>query len=190
MLKLITTDLAVSLLKKGDIIAYPTEAVYGLGCDPDNQSALEKLLSLKSRSPSKGLVLIAASIEQLNFYVDFDSLPTEIDLKIKKSWPGFITWLLPVNKKNMSQINPILYGRFHTLAVRVSDHPVVIDLCNAFSKPLVSTSANISGVEAIKDRKLLDKVFNGQIAGIVNGNLGGHDKPSTIINAITEEIIR
>lgn len=190
MAKLITTELAVSFLKKGEVIAYPTEAVYGLGCDPDNPGALEKLLALKSRNPSKGLILIASKIEQLNFYVDFDSLSPETYLNIQKSWPGFITWVLPVNKKNISQINPILYGRFDTLAVRVSDHPVVINLCSLFSRPIVSTSANISGDEAIKDRKLLDKLFNGRIAGLVDGNLGGHDKPSTIINAITQEVVR
>ncbi|MBP9722309.1 MAG: Sua5/YciO/YrdC/YwlC family protein [Gammaproteobacteria bacterium] len=184
-----TTQQGVEFLKQGEIIAYPTEAVYGLGCDPANHQALEDLLCLKQRSTNKGLILIAADLKQVEFYIDYINLSQEIQIKLFNS-EDFITWLLPLNKKNLSKIDPLLYSNFDTIAVRISGHPVVKNLCNLFNGPIISTSANLSGADAIKDPKILQQVFINKISGIVLGDLGGYENPSTIINSITGKIIR
>lgn len=187
---LISTHEGAECLKQGKVIAYPTEAVYGLGCDPDNKQALDNLLKIKERSANKGLILIADNIERLENYIDF----TEVDINmldnIKQSWPGFTTWLVPINKNNLQSINAILYGQFSTIAVRVTNHPVVIELCQLFGKPIVSTSANISGNNAITSIEELTTNFDDKIAGIVEGELGGQSKPSNIIDSLSGKIIR
>jgi L-threonylcarbamoyladenylate synthase len=194
---LLSIDQAVDYLKQGEIIAYPTEGVYGLGCDPDNQHALKKLLQVKQRSNAKGFILIASTVDQLEKYIDFSDVSIEILDKIKQSWPGFVTWLVSVNRNNINKINKILYGSSFDnnnispiLAVRVTNHPVVTALCNKFGGAIVSTSANISGQNAILDRDILNKQFGNKISGIVSGELGGYNKPSMIIDSRNGNIIR
>jgi L-threonylcarbamoyladenylate synthase len=181
---------AVRLLNCGEVIAYPTEAVYGFGCDPRNDQALKKILDLKKRDKNKGLILIASDIKQINFYVDFTSLQPEIITKIYQSWPGFVTWLLPINQRNRTAINPIIYGEYDTIAVRVSSHPTVVKLCSLFNSPIVSTSANLSGDTAIKDQETLinNKLFTN--IKIVEGELGEFSQPSIIINSVNSKQIR
>lgn len=187
---------AVEFIKKGEVVAYPTEAVYGLGCDPRNCQALDNILKIKSRDSNKGLILIASQMDQIKFYIDFDSLSVQVKDNIAKTWPGFVTWLLPINTANLVNINPILYGRYDTIAVRISNHPVVVSLCELFSGPLVSTSANLSGQAEIKDLSVLKKMlstvdYNNQLVkAIVVGELGGYERPSTIIDGSSGKIIR
>ena len=83
----------------GSVFAYPTEAVFGLGCDPLNEQAMEKILTLKQRPVEKGVILIAGSVKQLDGYVDFSSISKEAFNEIKKSWPGPFTWLIPKSDK-------------------------------------------------------------------------------------------
>ncbi len=176
---------AVEQLYQGKIIAYPTEAVYGLGCDPRNHQALQNLMFLKQRAVNKGVILIASDIKQLEQYVDVSFYPMDSDKE-------FTTWLLPLNTKNLDIIDPLIYGQHQTIAIRVTKHPVVVELCNLFSGPIVSTSANISGQEAIKDKGSLYQLVNENslISGVVAGDLGGYDKPSRIIDAVTGGLIR
>lgn len=192
---------AVKLLQQGAIVAYPTEAVYGLGCDPNNHQALQNLMSLKHRDENKGVILIASKIEQLEFYVDTALYPEALHMArtrnfaadgVTVSVDNFTTWLLPINPKTINKIDPLIYGKFDTIAIRVTEHPIVVELCNLFSGPIVSTSANISGQAAIKDKNRLYQLVNENklISGVVAGELGGYDKPSRIINAVTGELIR
>ena len=122
-------------------MAYPTEAVYGLGCNPQSEPALKALLALKERPVEKGLILIAAQVEQLNAYVDWAALEPEQRREVWNSWPAGVTWVVPCH----ADVSPTLRGQHDTLAVRVSAHPDVIALCEAFGGALVSTSANLSG---------------------------------------------
>ena len=82
---------------QGGIIAYPTEAVFGLGCDPDNSQAIEKLLSIKKRSPEKGLILLAANYAQLLPYIDDSKIQQDQRVTILSRWPDGITQLVPKN---------------------------------------------------------------------------------------------
>lgn len=179
---------ALAALHQQGVVAYPTESVFGLGCDPDSESAIKKILDLKQRPAHKGLILIAANIEQLQNYADFSGLTQQQLTNITDTWPGPFTWIVPVQKS----LPKLVSGNFDTVAVRVSDHPVVQALCSEFGKPIISTSANLSGVEActtaeqvaemFKDQPLLDAIIDEPVAGLAN--------PSQIHSAITGERLR
>jgi L-threonylcarbamoyladenylate synthase len=182
------TELAsvIQALNEGGVIAYPTEAVYGLGCDPDNETAVMSLLAIKQRPVEKGLILIAATYSQLLPYVDDKAIPLEKRYQILSSWPGHISWVLPASKGAPKWLT----GQFDTIAVRVSAHPVVQQLCAAYGKPLVSTSANLSGQPAITDPLELEQSLADKLAAIMPGALGGATQPSQIRNALTGDIVR
>jgi len=179
---------ALNVLNNQGVIAYPTEAVFGLGCDPDSQSALEKVLLIKKRPAHKGLILVAANIEQLENYTDFSML-SELQLtKIKASWPGPVTWIVPVNKK----LCKLVSGDFNSVAVRVSAHPVIQSLCLAFGKPIVSTSANLSTLEPCKTTDQVKEMFKNQtlLETIVDASVTGLSAPSQIYDALSGKRLR
>ncbi|WP_131914316.1 L-threonylcarbamoyladenylate synthase [Celerinatantimonas diazotrophica] len=179
-------DQAVSALKRGEVIAYPTEGVFGLGCDPDNPQAIQQLLTIKQRAKEKGLILIAGSFEQLAPYVDIHSLSESRRQQIFASWPGAVTWVLPTSKKTSDWVS----GQFDTVAVRVTDHSQVIDLCQAFGKPLISTSANLSGQPAALCYEEVVAQLGNQLDTILQGQTGGRKKPSKIIDGRSGQIFR
>lgn len=181
-----TVQRAIAPLTAGDVIAYPTEAVYGLGCDPDNEQAVLKLLAIKQRPVEKGLILIAATYEQLRPYINEQAVPAGRLEHILTSWPGHFSWVFPASTTTPNWIT----GRFSSVAVRVSAHPVVQQLCLAFGKPLVSTSANLAGEPAITDYQQLQANLGEQIALVVDGTLGGATQPSQIRDALTGDIFR
>ncbi len=173
------------LLHQQKVIAYPTEAVFGLGCDPDSEKAINRLLALKQRHWQKGLILIAAHYAQLRPYIDDAQLSVKQRERIFSSWPGPITWVFPAR----ANVPRKLRGRFSTLAVRVSDHPLVYQLCSLYGKPLVSTSANLSGCQPCRTVEEVRKQF-GPDFPILSGNVGGRMNPSEIRDALTGEQLR
>lgn len=179
-------QLVLQALQQGGVIAYPTEAVYGLGCDPDNEAAVMALLAIKQRPVEKGLILIAANYSQLLPYVDDKAIPPEKRYQIFSSWPGHISWVLPASKTAPKWIT----GQFGSIAVRVSAHPVVQQLCSAYGKPLVSTSANLSGQPAITDKAELQQSLGDKLSAIMPGPLGGATQPSQIRDALSGNIVR
>ncbi len=175
----------IEALQNNQVIAYPTEAVFGVGCDPDSESAVMALLELKQRAIEKGLILIADNYEQLKPYIDDNALTQEQRVRMFASWPGPITWVIPAK----STTPKWLTGRFSSLAVRVTDHPIVKALCVAYGKPLVSTSANLSGLPPCRNVEEVQEQFRNRIA-IVNGEVGGRKNPSEIRDALTGELYR
>ncbi|MFT6310817.1 MAG: L-threonylcarbamoyladenylate synthase [Porticoccus sp.] len=178
------TELVARAVHAGGVIAYPTEAVWGLGCDPFNESAVRRLLALKSRPINKGLILIADTIEV--FEQLLEGITTEQRQKLAESWPGPNTWLVP----HGNLLPAWIVGEFSTVAVRVSAHPTVKELCHAFGGPIVSTSANPSGKSPALDSMSIRHYFGDQLDGILEGPVGGAKKPSTIRNLITDQVIR
>lgn len=178
-------QLACENLKQGKVIAYPTEAVWGLGCDPYNESAVKNILRLKNRPAHKGLILIAGNISQ------FESLLVHLDEEqrntLQNSWPGHITWLVPDAKQ---LIPDWIKGSHQSVAIRVSAHPLVQELCAAFAGPIVSTSANEAGEEEIRSRSELEDRFADRLAYIVDGELGGAAKPSEMRDLLSGKTIR
>lgn len=181
------TDQAAVVLQRGGVIAYPTEAVYGLGCDPKNLSAVKKILDLKQRKKEKGLILIASDYEQLKSYIN--PLDKIIENKLLESWKDqntAITWLVPVDYN----ISIYLKGQFDTLAVRVSHHPIVKELCEKFGGAIISTSANIATQEAARTAEEVKQTFGDKVDFIIEGETNINAQPSEIRDALTDEIIR
>lgn len=179
---------AIKTLQTQGVIAYPTESVFGLGCDPDSDLAIQKILDLKQRPAHKGLILIASNIEQLQTYADFSTLNETLLNNLKQTWPGPYTWVVPAQKS----LSKLISGDFDSVAVRVSDHPVVQALCNEFNKPIISTSANLSGLEACITAKQVEQMFIGNdlLNYIINEPVAGLANPSQIHLALTGERLR
>jgi L-threonylcarbamoyladenylate synthase len=175
---------AARCFNRGGLIAYPTEAVYGLGCDPLNQQAMEALLALKQRPVEKGVILIAAHFEQLTPFIK--PLDASLMAPILASWPGPNTWLLPA----ADNLPFWLTGIHRTLAVRVTAHPLASALCQACDSPLVSTSANRSGQHPAKSALQVQQRLGFGVDCIINGPLGNNQKPSTIRDALSGRVIR
>lgn len=172
-------------LDGGGVIAYPTEAVWGLGCDPWNPGAVERILELKQRPVEKGVILVAGSVAQIRFLLD--PLPPELQEKAMAYWPGPVTCLLPDVRK---QIPEQVRGRHSSIAVRVSDHPVVRVLCEAAGFPLVSTSCNPAGRQPARTSWQVRRYFEGQLDWLVPGALGGNRQPSRIIDLVSGKQLR
>ena len=175
---------AARIIKDGGVVAYPTEAVYGLGCDPGNKGALAILLALKQRPPDKGLIIIAASVEQLQPWLgDIDAASLA---RATATWPGPNTWILPAR----AGLPELLTGNRDTLAVRVTAHPIAAKLCKACGHAVVSTSANISGHDPARSVAELETQFGSAIDIVVSGELGDNERPSLIRDARTGEVLR
>ena len=184
--KIATVSEAVTALMIGDVIAYPTEASFGLGCDPDNELAIKRLLTLKQRSEQKGLIIIAADISQITNYVRSDLIDSEMWQRAKDTWPGPVTWLMPAQPS----ISKLLTGDHDTLAVRVTGHTVARQLCEHFGKPIVSTSANISGAPPACSVEALNQQFNTGLSCIVGGDINRQASSSEIRDLVSNEVIR
>ncbi len=171
-------DEASQLLKQGKIIAYPTEAVYGLGCDPFNQNAVEQLLALKQREVSKGLIVLISDWLQLTALI---SPVSELSLEpVHQTWPGPVTWIFPKSVTLPSWV----CGAHSTIAIRMTAHPIAKALCVA-AGPIISTSANLTGHEPAIDRASLIAEFPCGVDAMLSGALGGHSKPSAIYDVLS-----
>lgn len=175
----------VAALKNKNVIAYPTEAVFGVGCDPDSELAVSRLLELKQRPVDKGLILIAADFEQLKAYVDESALSVAQREAVFSRWPGPVTFVFPA----LPSTPRWLTGRFDSLAVRVTDHPLVKALCLEYGKPLVSTSANLTGLPPCRTAEEVLQQF-GDDFPVLRGETGGRQNPSEIRDALTGELFR
>jgi len=169
----------------GGVIAYPTEAVWGLGCDPFSEAAVLKLLQIKNRPVEKGLILVAASLDQLPALAS--SLTDTQRRTLEETWPGPVTWLIPDPE---GSIPPWIKGEHESVAVRVSGHPLVRELCNRHGGALVSTSANDAGEPEIRSQSRLTEEFGGRIDSVIAGELGDSTETSQIRDLISGNRLR
>lgn len=179
------TDL-IRQLRQDKVIIYPTEAVFGLGCDPDSKIAVNFLLSIKRRSWKKGLILIAANYTQLLKYIDDSDLNDYQKSKIFSTWPGPVTWVFPARVQTPFWLT----GKFSSIAVRVSHFEPVRRLCLSFGKPLVSTSANLTGFPPIRTFQEIYNQLGPYNIPMMSGDILGLLRPSEIKDAVTGRIIR
>jgi len=182
----LTVESAVPALRAGGVITYPTEAVWGLGCDPANEAAVLRLLQLKQRPVEKGMILVAADLAQLDGWVRVDTLPAERRAEVLASWPGAHTWILPAGARAPRWIT----GEHTGIAVRISAHPLVAALCRAWGGPLVSTSANLAGEPPARTQAELDPAVLALLDGLVAGTTGGLAQPTPIRDALTGQVLR
>jgi L-threonylcarbamoyladenylate synthase len=176
----------IALLQAGKIIAYPTESVYGLGCDPLNEAAVLQLLALKKRALHKGLILIAADITQILPYIEITQVLQARWAEIQAHWPGPVTWVFPASE----HVPPWICGDHRTVAVRVTAHPVANQLCAQWGRPLVSTSANLAQQLPAKTAEAVQAIFPATQVTVVPGQVGGLDKPTEIRDAMSGLVIR
>jgi L-threonylcarbamoyladenylate synthase len=170
-------------LRRGGLIAYPTESCYGLGCDPRNPRALQRLVRLKGRSAAKGLLLIADHFKRLQPFVR--PLSAADRARMQRSWPGPVTWVVPAS----SACPPLLTGGRPTIAVRVTAHPGAARLCRLLGMALVSTSANKSGRRPAKTAAECRRIFGPRIR-VIAGRIGPRRRPSTLIDLATGTVLR
>lgn len=175
---------ALTSLNQGKVIAYPTEAVYGFGCDPFCADAVGRLLQLKQRSVEKGLILVAADWQQIESLVE--PIPPRALVQVFATWPGPHTWVFPASSAVPSWIS----GKHTSVALRVSAHPVVQELCRAYGGPLVSTSVNRDGQPPLRDYRTVQMMFGKQLDFIVPGKVGGQNNPTIIRDAISGMVLR
>jgi L-threonylcarbamoyladenylate synthase len=176
--------LAARAVAGGAVVAYPTEAVYGLGCDPLNGQAVREILRIKRRGEHMGLILIAAHFAALRPFVE--PLDAARMAEIAATWPGPNTWLLPAREATPRWLT----GDHETLAVRVTAHPIAMALCEAWGGALVSTSANLSGRRPARSAFEVRRQLKEAPDLIVAGACGGDARPSTIRDARTGNVLR
>ena len=173
--------------QQGAVFAYPTEAVYGLGCDPDNESAVMQLLAIKQRPVNKGLILIASDFSQVEKY-----LKPLNDAQQKLTHPSETTYIYPA----LDSAPKWLTGDFDSLAVRVSKLDIIQELCSSLNSALVSTSANLTGQEPARSFEEALAYFqhptdkNTAIDAILNAETGDLLNPTEIRDSISGQIIR
>lgn len=170
-------------LKRGGLIAYPTESCYGLGCAPDNRQAVMRLLKLKQRPQRKGLILIAAHFQQVVRYLQPLTLAEQT--KLKNNEEQAITYLMPTRPSAPHWLR----GNHDTLAVRITAHPFAKQLCHTAGSALVSTSANRTGQRPAKTYAACQRLF-GNVVWVLRGAVGKRKQPSTIRSWLDGKIIR
>lgn len=175
---------AARLLKQGGVIVYPTEAVWGVGCDPQNHKAVMRLLAMKNREWQKGLILIAAHIEQVEPYIE---MPSRMAWRrATATWPGASTWVFPATDYCPMWIS----GERSTVAVRVTAHPLAARLCEEFGGAIVSTSANRAGDPPARSASDARIKLRNRFDLLVPGALGGLDQPTIIRDSANGNILR
>jgi len=175
---------ASDALKAGGVIAYPTEGVFGLGCDPNNEEAIDKLLSLKNRDIAKGFILIAAAHQQLSPFVG--ELNASIEQKLEETWPGPVTWILRCSVNAPDSVT----GSKPTIAARGTDHKIASTLCRECNAAIISTSANISGNPACTLTTEVYEQFGDKLSYILDYRVGTLSGPTPIFDGLTGDQLR
>ena len=175
---------AAQLMRDGGVVAYPTESVYGLGCDPLDPAAVARVMDLKQRNPEAGFIVIGAELADVRPYVDVSDAQLQA---MRADWPGPVTWVAPCNR----DVPAWLTGGRTTIAVRVTAHPGAAALCRAFGRGILSTSANRSGRPPAKTALQVRLRFDEkQIDYVLPGPTGGADRPTEIRDAATGRVLR
>ena len=172
------------MLAQGGVIAYPTEGVWGLGCDPFNKAAVERLLALKGRPWQKGLIVALANQGVATALLR--GLPRVRQNAIMASWPGPNTWLVPHEGLWPSWVT----GDSDFIACRLSAYAVVRELARAAGGAIISTSANPAGQAPALTAQQVRRYFGRSVDLVLPGRVQGLQKPSVIRHGVTGEILR
>lgn len=177
---------AVSFLREGKVVVYPTETFYGLGVDITNEKAIKKLYELKRRDYGLPIAILVSDKAMLEEYVGRVS-ESVINL-IKAFWPGPLTILFPAGTK----ISKSLTTNTGKIGVRISSHPVACALVREFGKPITTTSANLSGYPPSLSMRHVQKYFRDRIDCMLDGGECEPSRGSTVVDVVddTMAIIR
>jgi L-threonylcarbamoyladenylate synthase len=177
-------DRAARIVRAGGVIAYPTEAVFGLGCLPQDRAAVLRVLAIKRRSWRLGLLVIGSDLAQLERFVVLPPEPRRGE--IVASWPGPVTWVLPAR----AHVPRWLSGGRDTVGVRITDHPVAARLCARLGQAIVSTSANVSRRPPLRAARLVRRELGAAVDYVLPGEVGGLANPTVIKDGRTGRILR
>lgn len=172
---------AASVIRRGGIIVYPTDTIYGLGCDPFNRAAVESIDRLKQRPANKSMILLATDTRQLQGIIE-DTVPS--DFKWRTAIPT--TWIMPAHPNCPRW----LVHTDNTIAVRITDHNLVSQMCGHLRSPIISTSANLSGMLPAYDRLSIHRIFSGKVHAMLFSDDQATGTPSTIRHYSDRTIIR
>ena len=171
-------------MRQGGIIAYPTESVYGLGCDPFNSQAVMRLLELKQRDWRKGLILVAADFQQIEPLVCVNDITALANTMQRET--NVVSWLIPRSHNLPSWIS----GQYESVAIRLSRHPVIIDLCREMGHAIVSTSANPSTRKPATTAMQVRQYFGDQLDAIIHSHQPCDGQPSQLLQYPTRHRLR
>lgn len=177
-------DETIKMLQKGGVIAFPTDTLYGVGADLDNEEAIKSLYDIKQRPLEMPLILLGSNKEQLMSYVlDW----TEIAEKLSELfWPGGLTMIL---KKSFKVPEYVVSG-MDSVGIRVPAHPVVIKILEEYGKPLATSSANMSGNPSPNTARMVsEELFETDLALLLDAGKTPSEEQSTIIDLSGDEPI-
>jgi len=183
MSRISAVDRAAWAILAGGVVAYPTESVFGLGCDPLEATAVARILAIKRRSVGSGLILLAADVGQLEAYIR--PAPAERE-RMLASWPGPVTWVVAATPAVPAWVT----GGRDTVAVRVTAEPLAAALCRRAGMAIVSTSANRSGRPPARSTLQTRRRFSADVDQILPGAVGGRARPSEIRLASSGKVLR
>ncbi len=175
----------IHYLRQGKIVALPTESVFGLSCRVD-KTCMKKLLKLKQRSATKGLILLGGSWTQLARYVDNSFLTSQHIEMITIPQKKVITWVVPAS----NDAPKLLTGGRDTIAIRLTSDPFLKDICNTLGEAIISTSANIANAQPAKDSSQVNQYFPVGIDYIYEGEIMNDNPPSKIIELLSGQVLR
>lgn len=173
----------IESVEYGAVFAYPTEAVFGLGCDIRNIKSIKRILDLKKRNTSKGLIVMSDNIEKVRDLIDDNHFKLFVE---NNSNATPTTWLCPAS----NIVSPEITGSSKKIAIRITRHEVSKTICRVLNSPIISTSANKSGEKPILKQEEIENSFKDKIDYIIDGKVGDSKKPSRIIDLVTKEVIR
>ena len=171
---------ASEIIKNGGNAIYPTEGIYGIGCDPFNKSSVENIFDIKGRDLTKNFIILASNIKYLKRIIDNNLFKNKALID-----GSFTTWVVPTNKDC-----PLWLSTNKSMAIRITNHPVVDELCENIGGPVISTSANCSNQKYTDNITAIENIFDGKIDCIVKGQLGNEKKSSMIKDILTNKILR
>jgi tRNA threonylcarbamoyl adenosine modification protein (Sua5/YciO/YrdC/YwlC family) len=171
----------VECLLDGGVIIYPTDTIYGLGCDIFQHKAIERICQIKQVDPAKArLSFICYDLSDLSKYTK--SISTPLYRMLKNYLPGPYTFILPASK----QVPKILKSKKDTIGLRVPDNTIALDLVKELGHPILSSSLPGEMVEEYTDPEIIHEKFNHIVDIVVDGGIGGI-VPSTVVDCTGEE---
>jgi len=175
--------LAAHHISHNGVIIYPTETVYGLGCDPTSFDAIDTINSLKQRDNKTGLLLIACHIDQLDGYIKH---PSKQQIDLINTTPSTTSWITAAHSK----APPWLVSKDGTIGFRITSHPVTRRLCELLQHPIISTSANYKGRTPVSNTLQCHQEFGGIVDFILTSSIERTESPSTIRQLNDNTVLR
>ena len=171
----------IECLQDGGVIIYPTDTIYGLGCDIKQTKAIEKICQIKNIDPQKAqLSFICSDLSHLSEYTK--SIDTPLYRMLKNYLPGPYTFILPASK----QVPKILQSKKSTIGLRVPDNIICQQILSALGNPILSTSLPGEMVEDYTDPEIIYKKFENLVDFVIDGGIGGMT-PSTMVDCTTDD---